>query len=56
MDHKLTEEQWEVLLKRIKVGKCTSFLGAGACYGTLPLGSDIAKEWSEKRASLFQVI
>jgi hypothetical protein len=49
MEHALTEEQWEVLLKRIKVGKCTPFLGAGACYGTLPLGSDIAKEWSEKR-------
>lgn len=44
----LTEEDWSVLLRRIKDGKCTPFLGAGACYGVLPLGGDIAKEWAKK--------
>jgi hypothetical protein len=35
-----------LLLDRIKEGKCTPFLGAGASYGVLPLGSDIAQEWA----------
>src|SRR5262249_18861218 len=48
MPRKLDETDWDVLLRRIKVGKCTPFLGAGACYGVLPLGSDIAREWAEK--------
>ncbi|MGR9044612.1 MAG: SIR2 family NAD-dependent protein deacylase, partial [Gammaproteobacteria bacterium] len=48
MDHSLEEEKWELLLERIKDGKCTPFLGAGACFGTLPLGSDIAREWANK--------
>jgi hypothetical protein len=26
--------------------KCTPFIGAGACAGTLPLGSDIARKWA----------
>jgi hypothetical protein len=39
---------WEGLLLTIKYGKCTPFLGAGACYGVLPLGSSVAKEWAEK--------
>jgi hypothetical protein len=47
MSETFTDDQWVELLKRIKDGRCTPFLGAGACYGTLPLGGDIAKQWAE---------
>lgn len=42
----LEDREWELLLRRIRDGKCTPFLGAGACYGVLPLGSDIARAWA----------
>jgi hypothetical protein len=48
MANTLTEDQWTLLLMRIKRGECTPFLGAGACYETLPLGSEIAEEWAKK--------
>ena len=44
----LTEDDWELLLGRIRAGKCTPFLGAGISAGTLPLGGDIARKWSER--------
>jgi hypothetical protein len=45
---KLEEKDWNLLLGRIKDGKCNPFLGAGACAGVLPRGSDIAKKWAEE--------
>lgn len=42
----MREEDWETLLARIEGGRCTPFLGAGACAGTLPLGEDIARRWA----------
>jgi hypothetical protein len=33
-------------MRRIASGACTPFLGAGACSGTLPLGSDVATRWA----------
>ena len=45
MPETLKDMDWNILLKRIKSGKCTPFLGAGACYGSLPLGGDIARKW-----------
>jgi hypothetical protein len=48
MSKLLTDEDWNVLLRRIDKGRCTPFLGAGACYGVLPLGGDIAKQWADK--------
>jgi len=42
----LNDKDWQLLLGRIATGKCTPFLGAGACVGTLPLGSEIAKIWA----------
>lgn len=48
MPKKLEDKDWNLILERIKVGKCTPFLGAGACAGTLPLGSMIAKDWAKK--------
>lgn len=50
----LNDKDWERLIGRIKEGKCTPILGAGACYGHLPLGADIAKDWSAKYSYPFK--
>ena len=44
----MEEKHWDTLLQRVKDGRCTPFLGAGAAAGTLPLGADIAKEWAKE--------
>ena len=48
MPNTLKERDWEILLRRIRDGRCTPFLGAGASVGALPLGSQIAQEWAEQ--------
>lgn len=48
MSEAFTDRDWEILTKRIKDKKCTPFLGAGACYGVLPLGADIARDWAKQ--------
>jgi len=48
MAHENDDVDWELLLKRIKKGLCTPFLGAGACYGSLPLGADVARNWARQ--------
>jgi len=48
MPDTLAEQDWEILLRRIKKQKCTPFLGAGACFGALPLGSNLAQELAHK--------
>jgi len=45
VNEQIDERDWERLLARIEGGHCTPFLGAGACFGTLPLGSEIARRW-----------
>ena len=45
---KLEDRDWDLLMRRIRAGKCTPFLGAGADYGVLPLGSQIAQEWAKQ--------
>jgi hypothetical protein len=42
----MLDSDWHLLMRRISSGACTPFLGAGACYGTLPVGSDLAKRWA----------
>jgi hypothetical protein len=42
------ESDWENLLQRIKEKECTPFIGAGACAKTLPLGSEIARQWAKE--------
>ncbi len=44
----LTDRDWDNLLRRISIHKCVPFLGAGAGYGALPLGDEIAREWAER--------
>ncbi|HZI20624.1 MAG TPA: SIR2 family protein [Pyrinomonadaceae bacterium] len=46
MTDRLDKADWELLLERIVNGKCTPFLGAGACYGVLPVASKIAESWA----------
>lgn len=46
MPDKLSEGDWTNLLRRIRNGKCTPFLGAGACAGRLPLAREIAQRWA----------
>jgi SIR2-like protein len=41
------ELDWDSLLQRIRGGKCTPFLGAGATHGLLPGGDTIAKDWAK---------
>lgn len=48
MADKLKESDWDNLLQRINEKNCTPFIGAGACAGILPLGSEIAREWADK--------
>jgi hypothetical protein len=50
------DENWKILLGRIKAGKCTPFLGAGASYGTFPLGSDIAQAWAKNINTQWRIL
>jgi hypothetical protein len=54
MPDTINDKDWNRLIGRIKKGMCTPFLGAGACYGFLPLGSDIAKDWAKLYKYPFQ--
>src|SRR5688572_19522930 len=42
------ELDWDLLIRRIAAGRCTPFIGAGACHGTLPLGAQIASAWADR--------
>lgn len=44
----LSDKDWTLLIRAIGNRQCTPFLGAGACYGTLPLGGDVARTWAAK--------
>jgi SIR2-like domain len=44
----LTEADWDTLLRRIRDGECTPFVGAGACAGTIPVGSALADDWAKE--------
>lgn len=48
MARTLREGDWDLLLRRIRKGECTPFLGAGACAGVLPTASEIAGEWASR--------
>jgi hypothetical protein len=46
----LDDNAWETLVDRIRVGKCTPFLGAGVNYGFLPTGTEIARDWANRNS------
>lgn len=43
----LTTEDWNDLIEKISKKQCTPFIGAGACYGVLPLAKKIASRWAK---------
>lgn len=44
----MADIKWDLLVDRIKDGKCTPFLGAGACADVLPVGGAVAQTWAQK--------
>jgi len=42
------EAHWDALLQRISDGKCTPFLGEGACHPPIPLAAELALNWAEE--------
>lgn len=42
----LEEGEWEALVRRIRAGRCTPFLGAGASAHVLPTGAQLADRWA----------
>jgi hypothetical protein len=45
-DINLDDDGWETLITSIAAGRCTPFVGAGACIPALPSGSQLAQEWA----------
>jgi hypothetical protein len=48
MPRSLTDREWDYLVGLIRAHKCTPFIGAGASVPTLPLGSELARQWAQK--------
>lgn len=48
MPKMLEEKDWDILLKRIKNGRCTPFLGSGACSEKSSIIFQILNEWAEE--------
>jgi hypothetical protein len=45
----LNEATWKLLLRRMRDGDCTPFLGAGASSGSIPVASQMAREWAAEQ-------
>ncbi len=43
----LADSQWDTLIWRLKAERCTPFLGAGASAPYMPLGGEVAHQWTE---------
>jgi SIR2-like protein len=43
-----TDREWNQLITKVELQRCTPFLGAGASYPTLRLGSEIARDWAHR--------
>lgn len=44
----LDDDDWKNLLRAIRKGRCTPFLGAGVCHGYVPLAAEIAEDWATR--------
>lgn len=42
----MDEQDWARLVDQVSNGDCTPFLGAGACHGTLPTGTQLSATWA----------
>src|SRR5262249_29132979 len=47
-EHGLTPAEWQNLIGKVRTGKCTPFLGAGASHPPLPLGRELAEKWARE--------
>ena len=48
MTHGLEERDWELLLRRIKDGKCTPFIGPEVSAQVMPLRQHVAQSWAHQ--------
>lgn len=46
--HAVEDSEWDRLVAQLKAGRCAPFLGAGACYGSLKLGSQLSEQWADE--------
>src|SRR5215213_9709704 len=46
---RMQDTDWEVLMKRIKDGRCTPFLGAGVYSEGPSLRTSVAKKWAVEK-------
>lgn len=44
----LQERDWNRLVRQLKDGDCIPFIGAGACYGSLPTGGQLARTYADR--------
>jgi hypothetical protein len=44
----MTDADWLTLVDALRSGRCTPFIGAGACHRSLPLGHELADELAEQ--------
>ncbi len=44
----MDDQAWEILLDAVEDGRCTPFLGSGACVPSLPTGVALARDWAEQ--------
>jgi hypothetical protein len=44
----MDDRDWDRLITQLIDGECTPFLGAGACHGFLPNGSDLSRRWARR--------
>lgn len=49
----LADTDWETLIWRLKSERCTPFLGAGASAPYMPLGGEVAHQWTEGKSYPF---
>lgn len=46
--NRLTERDWDLLLRAIKTRRCTPIIGPGASAGILPSAYEIAQQWAKE--------
>jgi hypothetical protein len=47
-DAGLNKTDWSKLVRQVRDGRLTPFLGAGACSGSIPTGGVISREWARR--------
>jgi hypothetical protein len=50
----MDDADWKRLVRQVRRGDCTPFLGAGACHPTLPTGRALSQTWAEEEGYPFE--